>query len=332
MQQINELFTKRFEPKSIRNWVIPQRIKDIFETPDGQAKTLTGNYLFYGTQGCGKSSLARYLSKSYRHLYINAAMSGKIDTLRSTIEEFVLTYQLVTSDEITSDRKVVILDEVGQTVSDSFWEGLKGFIDTYQDKVTFIMTTNHFTKVPDPIKSRCNCINFNTLNAEEEQLITKGYKDRLVAILRRLEIEFDDTSIERLYQKFFPDFRQTLVYLQQLSTAGVKTLDTQTLDTFELRFKDVYEMILNPKLTPEQIYREITQSYVPVAQEVIESIDSGFVPYLLAKDGYERYAPFIPDIVCLAADYSAKTKLTVDPALCLKALVLTINRLIFKQK
>jgi len=324
----NQLFIDRFEPNKIQNFVLPQRIKDAFITQGDELVELSGNYLFYGTQGCGKSSLAKMLAKNYRHLYVNAAISARIDYLREVIDEFVNVNQIVTEDEIIFNKKVIILDEVGQVVSDTFWEGLKGFMDIYQDKVTFIFTTNHFHKVPEPIKSRCEKINFNHLNAEEEMICKAGYISRFKAIVNKVGIEFVPEDLERIHNKFFPDFRQTLIYLQSLSKSGIKSLSAQSLQSFDMRFVDVFNLILEGKTTsPEEIHKIITQQYSVIADEIITSMDEKFVGYLMEKDR-DKYLKYIPEIIILTADYSFRQKMSVDGGICLKALIFSIIKLL----
>lgn len=325
-----QLFINRFEPKNINNFVIPQRIKDLFVDSNNEEKELSGNYLFHGSHGVGKSSLAKKIAKSYRHLYVNAAMSARIDYLRDVIDEFVNVHQIIDNDDIKFNRKVVILDEVGQVVSDTFWEGLKGFIDMYQDNVTFIFTTNFYNKVPDPIKSRCNNINFNYLDSTEETICKNGYLSRIKGVVTKLGIEHENADIIRICDKFFPDFRQTLVYLQSLDKSGIKSLSAQSLQNFDMRFVDVYELIINSKSSnPEEIHKIVTQQYSVIADEIIASIDEKFVGYLLEKDR-EKYMGFIPEIIVLTADYSFKQKMAVDAGLCLKALLFEIIRVINK--
>lgn len=327
---MEQLFISRFKPKKISNIVLPKRIKDLFIGEDGEDKEISGNYLFYGSQGLGKSLTASLISKSYRHLYVNAAMSARIDYLRDVIDEFVNVHQIIDSDDIKFNRKVVILDEVGQVVSDTFWEGLKGFIDMYQYNVSFIFTTNFFNKVPEPIKSRCESVNFNYLDSAEEEICKKGYLSRMKGIVTKLEIEHENADIIRIADKFFPDFRQTLIYLQSLNTSGVKSLSAQSLQNFDMRFVDVYELILNSKsTTPEEIHKVITQQYSVIADEIIASIDEKFVGYILEKDK-EGFMKFIPDIIILTAEYSFKQKMAVDSGLCLKALIFSLTKLINK--
>ena len=55
---IQTLFTEKFRPKSLDDILLPKRIRE--EIGDGDLKQ---NYLLYGTQGSGKTSLAKILAK-----------------------------------------------------------------------------------------------------------------------------------------------------------------------------------------------------------------------------------------------------------------------------
>ena len=149
----NKLFTDVFSPKKLKDFVLPERISKQFENG------INTHSLFYGTHGIGKSALAKILMKDHPHLYINASEEGRIDVLRGEISNFCSDVQL-NEEGKKSDIKIVMLDEI-DGVSQSFFDALKGFMDQFGEHVRFVATSNYINKVPTPIQSRFDCVNFN---------------------------------------------------------------------------------------------------------------------------------------------------------------------------
>lgn len=83
--------------------ILPARIR----TAIGQGE-LHQNYLFYGSPGLGKTSLAKVLAGNYPFLYINVSDESSVDTIREKITNWCSTISLLDGAE---RFKVVILDE-----------------------------------------------------------------------------------------------------------------------------------------------------------------------------------------------------------------------------
>ena len=71
--------------------------------------------------------------------------------------------------------KVVILDEV-DGVSDQFFKALRATMEQFASNSRFIATCNYINKLPDPILSRFEVINFD-FDKED----AKAIKDKLIA-------------------------------------------------------------------------------------------------------------------------------------------------------
>lgn len=313
MSVVDKNFVERFSPKKLESFILPNRIKSLFQNG------LTQSMLFYGLQGSGKSSLAKYLGRQHIFMYVNASINGKIEFLRESVTEFCESYQLPLDDTVDASKKVVLFDEINGA-SDSFFEGLKGFMDTYPN-VIFLATTNHFNKIPDPIKSRMVCVDFSFQNQEEQKLAEQGYIRRISKIVETIGMTIDSTAMQQLIEKCFPDYRKTLNLLQSISKSGVKEITTNELKSHETRFKDLYDLIITGD-KPEDIHKILSSDYTQAAYEVIKSLDEEFIDYLSAN--HQRLLPNIPMICITVAEAMSRLSNAVDPSITLKACVFKI--------
>lgn len=313
MSVADKNYVERFSPKKLDSFILPNRIKSLFQNG------LTQSMLFYGLQGSGKSSLAKFLGRQHTFLYVNASINGKIEFLRESVTEFCESYQLPLDDTVDASKKVVLFDEINGA-SDSFFEGLKGFMDTYPT-VIFLATTNHYNKIPDPIKSRMVCVDFSFQNAEEQKAATLGYRRRIGKIIETVGMTIDDASMQQLLDKCFPDYRKTLNLIQSIAKSGVKEITAAELKSHEVRFKDLYDLIIHGG-KPEDIHRTLSADYTQAAYEVIKSLDEEFIDYLEAN--HQRLLTNIPMICITVAEAMSRLNNAVDPSITLKACVFKI--------
>lgn len=121
----------------------------------------TGNiahaYLFSGTRGTGKTSIARIFARaigcSERDLYeIDAASNRGIDDIRE-LREGVRTLPF------ESPYKVYIVDEVHMLTKEAFNALLKT-LEEPPKHVVFILATTEMNKLPETVVSRCQTFTF----------------------------------------------------------------------------------------------------------------------------------------------------------------------------
>jgi len=120
-------------------------------------KTFSHAYLFSGTRGTGKTSIARIIASelgvSQADLYeIDAASNRGIDDIRELRES-------VQARPFDSEYKVYIIDEVHMLTKEAFNALLKTLEEPPAHTV-FVLATTEFEKLPDTIVSRCETYQF----------------------------------------------------------------------------------------------------------------------------------------------------------------------------
>jgi DNA polymerase-3 subunit gamma/tau len=120
-------------------------------------------YLFSGSRGIGKTSVARILAKALKtadeDVYeIDAASNRGIDDIRELREH-------VSVLPFSSPFKVYIIDEVHMLSKDA-WNALLKTLEEPPKHVIFILATTELDKVPDTIISRCQTFTFRKPSRE----------------------------------------------------------------------------------------------------------------------------------------------------------------------
>ena len=116
-------------------------------------------YLFSGTRGTGKTTIARIVAKALKtadeDVYeIDAASNRGIDDIRELREHVAVL-------PFSSPFKVYIIDEVHMLSKDA-WNALLKTLEEPPKHVIFILATTELDKVPDTIISRCQTFSFKT--------------------------------------------------------------------------------------------------------------------------------------------------------------------------
>ncbi len=156
----------------------PAKFKDVIGQ-DHVVKVLEGAiklgnishaYLFSGSRGTGKTSMARILAREIGTsqsdlVEMDAASNRGIDDIRG-IRESVITLPY------ESKYKVYIIDEVHMLTRDA-WNAFLKTLEEPPHYVVFILATTELEKVPETVISRCQTFLFK----QPTQAILKGFAE-----------------------------------------------------------------------------------------------------------------------------------------------------------
>ena len=207
------LLTEKYRPKTIADCILPEELRKTFE---GFVKNGIPNLILSGTQGVGKTTVARALLEECGHDYImiNGSMRGNIDTLRTDIQDYAST------SSFTGGRKYVILDEADYLNPQSTQPALRGFMEQFSKNCGFILTCNYVNKILPALQSRTSVINFHVPKAETAKL-AGAFFERIKYILKEEGItDYDEKVIKQLLILKFPDWRSVINEIQRYSTNG----------------------------------------------------------------------------------------------------------------
>jgi DNA polymerase-3 subunit gamma/tau len=166
-------------------------------------------YLFSGTRGTGKTSIARIfaaaLGVTSEDLYeIDAASNRGIDDIRELRSAvFVLPF--------ASPYKLYIIDEAHMLTKEA-WNALLKTLEEPPQHVLFILATTEIEKVPDTILSRCQTISFQT------PALTV-VRDLIVDVATQEKVKLEAGAADLIARAADGSFRDALGVLQKVLVA-----------------------------------------------------------------------------------------------------------------
>ncbi len=187
---MSQVLYRKYRPHAWADVVGQEQVVDVLKESI-KLKHTSHAYLFSGSRGTGKTSVARIFANSIGSaeddIYeIDAASNRGIDDIRELREHVsVLPFR--------SPFKVYIIDEVHMLSKDA-WNALLKTLEEPPAHVIFILATTELDKVPDTIISRCQTFSFKRPNrevvriqvekvAKEEKIGLENGASELIAIL-----------------------------------------------------------------------------------------------------------------------------------------------------
>ena len=298
------LWVEKYRPQTISECVLPNRLKDVFQSFVDQNEI--PNMLLCGTAGTGKTTVARALCNELGcdHIVINGSDESGIDVLRTKIRDFASTVSF------GGKTKVVILDEADYLNPNSTQPALRAFIEEFSNNCRFIFTCNFKNRIIEPLHSRTTVVEFK-LKKEEKPQMASAFMSRICHILGEENIEYSEKVLAELLMKYFPDYRRTLNELQRYSKFG--SIDEGILSNIaEVNMKGLCDSLKD-------------KDFKKVRQWVSNNVDTD--PQGLYRKIYDTLmgkVVQVPHLVLLIADYQYKSAFVADQEINLTACLVDI--------
>jgi len=244
MAQKKELETvlyRKYRPKSFSDVLGQEHVVSVLESAL-KNKNISHAYLFFGSRGTGKTSIARIfadeLGVSPNDLYeIDAASNRGIDDVRALRDA-------VNTLPFESQYKVYIVDEVHMLTKEAFNALLKT-LEEPPSHVIFILATTEIDKLPETVISRCEVHTFRKPN---QQIL----RELVQNIAKKEGHSLDPASAELIAILGDGSFRDTHGILQKVLGASV-----------------------GKKITEEEVFKITGAPKSSLVYDFIECVDSG---------------------------------------------------------
>lgn len=202
---MSEALYRKYRPKSFSDVVGQDHVVKIIEA-EVRSGDISHAYLFAGTRGTGKTSLARIfadaIGTSKNDIYeIDAASNTSVDDIRALNESvYTLPFE--------SKYKVYILDEA-HMLSRSASNALLKTLEEPPPHVIFILATTETHKIPETVLSRCEVFTFK--KPSEDTL-----KKVVLSVAKKEGFTIDDFSADLIAILGDGSFRDSLGILQKV--------------------------------------------------------------------------------------------------------------------
>ncbi|MFA6256884.1 MAG: DNA polymerase III subunit gamma/tau [Candidatus Paceibacterota bacterium] len=196
---------RKYRPKKWKEVMGQDHIVDVLKS-SVEANKVSHAYLFVGSRGTGKTTLARIFAESIgvsgSDLYeIDAASNRGIDDIKELRDGVrVLPFD--------SKYKIYIIDEVHMLSKDA-WGALLKTLEEPPKHVIFIMATTELHKVPETIISRCQVFTFKKASDSVSRKMA-------IEVAKKEGFELDAGSAELLAILADGSFRDLLGEIQKV--------------------------------------------------------------------------------------------------------------------
>ena len=237
-----EVLARKYRPANFEEVVGQEHIVQAISNGISQER-IHQSYIFSGTRGVGKTTLARILAKCLNclsvesptakpcdnctncneiklgrnldFLEIDAASKTGIDDMRDLLET-------VPQSPSSGRYKVYLIDEV-HMLSKSSFNALLKTLEEPPSHVVFIFATTNPEKIPKTVQSRCLQLNLKTVGGS---ILTNHLKK----IIELEDISYDQESIELIASSASGSVRDALTLLDQAIAHGNGILDSNNVN------------------------------------------------------------------------------------------------------
>jgi DNA polymerase III delta prime subunit len=285
------LWVEKYRPSTMDDLLLEDDIKKIIEgfIRDKEIPHL----VLSGTAGLGKTCSVKVLCNvlNMDYLFINASLESNIDLLRDKVAHFART-----KAALGKTKKIILLDEADGVRSNGFWDALRPMMEQYSSNCRFVMTCNNKEKIPEPILSRSQQIDFFI---SDKKAYAKKIMERLEFILKEEKIAYDRKILSEMIKVKFPDIRSMIQVMQQFK-------DSLKDENMKYRYtgKDISKLFTAMKDKNFTLMREI----------IVNDFDNTEVIYRNVYEGLKDFIDpsTIPNAILVVDDYMRTHYQVVD--------------------
>lgn len=254
MNSENIPYVEKYRPKILDDTVLDNLSRSILEN----MITMNDfpNLFFYGPPGTGKTTTIINLIEGFQKKYngiidkslvihLNASDERGIDTIRTQINNFVLSKSL-----FRKGTKFVILDEVDYMTKNA-QQALKYLLENNNNtNIRFCLICNYISKIDSGLQNEFIKIRFNDL--PKEKII-----DKLKYISEKEELNLSYESLEKVQKLYKSDMRSMINFIQLCVQSNLKLEDEINIINDKI-CEDIEEKIIGDQLIEQNYLYEIS--------------------------------------------------------------------------
>jgi DNA polymerase III delta prime subunit len=214
MNKQHTLWIEKYRSQTLEQYIgndaVKTRIADCIASND------IPHFLFAGSAGTGKTTLAKLIVKNIQcdYLYINASDENGIDIIRDKVKGFASTSTF-------KPLKVVILDE-SDFLTQPAQAALRNLIEEYSMVTRFVLTCNYIERLIEPLQSRCE---IHLLKPPTKSAVAKHICTNILDVEG---VTYEISDVAKIINELYPDVRSIIKVLQ--SNVKDSKLTVTTLD------------------------------------------------------------------------------------------------------
>ena len=200
MKKQHTLWIEKFRSTTLEQYIGNETVKS--RIADCIAKNDIPHFIFSGTAGTGKTTLAKLIVSNIKcdYIYLNASDENGIDVIREKVKGFA-------SSASFQPIKIVILDEA-DFLTQPAQAALRNIIEEYSSNTRFVLTCNYIERLIEPLQSRCE---IHILKPPSKGEVAKHVCTNILDVE---EVTYNIQDVALLIKEHYPDVRSIIKNLQ----------------------------------------------------------------------------------------------------------------------